>query len=402
MPKNVEHLKFAQNASGDTINMYLYSSIGGDKGISGQMFANELDLLVSAGYKKILVHINSAGGNILEGWSILSSILNINRGKNGVAVDTCNDGLAGSIAGIILMAGKKVMMLDWAKIMIHNPSYGKSEDQMSENEKKSLMEFKNSLVNIFRSRAKKSTEEIEEMMNQETWLNAEQALDGGFIDEIISTSKLKRSDALNVLCEATNELKSTDYAHALYKQIIEEYNNEKTTPNKIGNTMPDINFSSILNDLGIDKDANESQIKDKISVLRAEAVTGKALQNEIDILRAENQRLQAQVQETKKVQCENLVDEAIKDNKLRPSQKAEWLEIAMMSFDTAKKAIDAMNGHPQLSQLTQKTGDERADWDWTKWAQNDSVGLMKLKEEDRGLYSILYKNYYGMTPKIED
>ncbi len=395
---NENQLLYAQNASGDSIRMYLYSGIGGERGISGQQFANELQYLVTSGYKKITVHINSPGGGILDGWSILSAILNINREKNGVVIDTCNDGLAGSIAGAILMAGKKVMMLDWAKLMIHNPSYGKSDEQMSEGEKKSLTEFKDSIVTLFTNRTQKTPEQISQMMNETTWLNAEQALAGGFVDEIIPTAKNKKTEALNVLCEATNELQNAGFVHQLFKSIIEEYNFNSNSDTMEGK---DFDLTRIKNALGVaDAEAKEAQILEKISQLRAEAVTGKALQNEIDVLRTENARLQAQVQETRKVQCENLIEEAIKANKLRAAQKQEWLEIAMMNFDTAKKAIDAMNGHPQLSQMLQKQGDERADWTWERWAQNDMKGLLEMKEKNFDVYAELYKNYYGQTPKI--
>jgi ATP-dependent Clp protease, protease subunit len=398
-----QELVYAQMATGESVRMYLYAGIGGERGISGQQFANELQWLVSNGYKKITVHINSPGGGILEGWSILSAILTINREKNGVTIDTCNDGLAASIASAILLAGKKIMMLDWAKVMVHNPSYGKADDQMSESEKKTLAEFKDSILTLFANRTKKTAEEISEMMHQTTWLNAEQAFAGGFIDEIIPTTKVKKSEAMNVLCEASNELQDANFAFALYKAIIEESNkNLLINPNTMEGTK-EFDLTRIKNSLGlVEAEVKEAQILEKISQLRAEAIAGKALQNELDFLRVENTRLQAQVQETKKVQCENLVEEAIKANKLRSSQKQEWLDIAMMSFETAKKAIDAMNGHPQLSQMIQRNGDERADWTWEKWANNDAQGLLEMKKNNPEAYAELYKSYYGFTPTIEN
>src|SRR4051812_21409466 len=113
----MEGYAFVQNISPEgTATILLYDQIGG-QGINGRDFANEIERLQSTA-KKINVRINSPGGSVLEGYAIVSAILN-----SSVPVDTYIDGLAASIAGVIAMAGQRVFIKDYGTLMLHNP-YG--------------------------------------------------------------------------------------------------------------------------------------------------------------------------------------------------------------------------------------------------------------------------------------
>ena len=116
--------KYIKNISEDVATINLHGPIGdyvdnsGNlvSGISGSSFANEMQYLQN-NCSKINVRINSIGGNVIDGYSIVSAILN-----SVVRCDTYIDGLAASIAGVIAVAGKKCYMADFGTLMIHNPS----------------------------------------------------------------------------------------------------------------------------------------------------------------------------------------------------------------------------------------------------------------------------------------
>lgn len=124
--------------------------------------------------EKILVRINSAGGSVLDGIAIYN-LLKM-RG-----VDTIVDGIAASIASIIYLAGQERTMSEGSVLMIHNPwtfAGGEAEDLRKEAE--ILDKLKGSLVDIYTASSGLAESDIITMMDNETWLNASEALEKGF------------------------------------------------------------------------------------------------------------------------------------------------------------------------------------------------------------------------------
>src|SRR5690242_11950792 len=111
-------IAFALRGQGtDALELDLYEAIGGDPlfggGITAKGVLAELNAQPKA--KKILVRINSAGGIVTEGLAIYNLL------KSNAAEVTCRvDGLAGSIASVIAMAGRLEMPAT-SYLMIHNP-----------------------------------------------------------------------------------------------------------------------------------------------------------------------------------------------------------------------------------------------------------------------------------------
>jgi len=122
------------------------------------------------------VRINSIGGSVIDGYSIVSAILN-----SKVPCNTYIDGLAASIAGVIAMSGKKCYMADFGTLMMHNPSGG--------NDSNVLDLVKSTLVTILSNRTKLDEATVNNMMDAETWLSAGQCLEMGIVDEIVSSNK---------------------------------------------------------------------------------------------------------------------------------------------------------------------------------------------------------------------
>lgn len=169
------------SATGNGAEIYLYDEIGG-WGVSAKDFIAEVKALTG---QPIALHIHSPGGSILDGHAIYNALL---RHKGGLTVQI--DGLAASMASVIAMSGRPVRMAENAFLMIHNPwsvAIGDSEDMRKSADL--LDKMRDGLVNIYAQKTGKEEEEIEEMMDAETWLTASEAKDQGFIDEI--TDKLE-------------------------------------------------------------------------------------------------------------------------------------------------------------------------------------------------------------------
>jgi ATP-dependent Clp endopeptidase proteolytic subunit ClpP len=401
-------LKHVQARTGDTATMLIYAEIG-EHGIDGYYFANELQWLVENGVKRIQVRINSPGGSVLHGLSIFSAIHNINANVQGCFIDTYNDGIAASMGGVILMAGRKVYMNDFAKIMLHDPLLrGYTYEELDDKERAKIDAIKDTLVRLFEARTSKTAEEIFQMMSVETWLSSEEAFAGGFIDEIVST---KNKRGASPLPSPENNVKS------LY-EIFSQYLSDEETPDIIDKSpthtpvftpvpipIPPnfmdkdkklIALATIAVLLGLSDEADENAVIAELKKNRANGIKGEAMLNETQYLRAENEALKAKFEDTRRAQAVALVEDAIKDSKIRPSAKAQWLNIAMSDYDTAKETFDSMSGHPQLSAQT-SSEDVRATWTFREWLQKDPKGLEALKNSNEEVYKSLYKQEYGLT-----
>lgn len=140
----------------------------------------------------ITVSLNSGGGDVFAGVAMYNALMEY-EGNVIVRVD----GLAASIASVIAMAGDKIIMSPGSMMMIHKPwTMAIGDANEMEKVKEILDGIEKSIVPIYEKRTGKKKEEIEELLNAETWLTAEEAVEMGFADELIEAKpKSSFSDA---------------------------------------------------------------------------------------------------------------------------------------------------------------------------------------------------------------
>ncbi len=132
----------------------------------------------------ISVRINSLGGLVFDGFAIFNAL---KQSPRRVIVHI--DGVAGSIASIIAMAGDEIIMAENAVMMIHKPSdgtYGVATELRSTADRLDMLQAQ--LVNIYAQRTGMSADELNPLLDAETWLTAAEALDLKFIDQIAGAS----------------------------------------------------------------------------------------------------------------------------------------------------------------------------------------------------------------------
>ena len=96
-------------------------------------------------------------------------------------------GTAASAATVIAMAANKLEMTPGSLFMIHDPmlaAYGNEGDLTAAIER--LQVCKNSIINIYQERTWKTRDELAEMMRVTTWMDANDAKDHGFVDDIVT------------------------------------------------------------------------------------------------------------------------------------------------------------------------------------------------------------------------
>lgn len=176
------------NVTGEKAELLLHGVVGDE--INGVDIANKLQMLKELGVKKITERINSRGGSIVDGYSIVGANLNLTAA--GIIVETLNEGVSDSMASVILASGTKGYRktMDYASAVVHNPLYGNKSlnDIKDEKIKAILTAFKDSLMTIYSAAIGKSIEQISETMNQEKMLNAQQMKEFGIVDEVVKTN----------------------------------------------------------------------------------------------------------------------------------------------------------------------------------------------------------------------
>ena len=147
---------------------------------------NDVELgLAGANGLDVDVVINSGGGDVYAG----SEIFTMLKGYKGT-VRVQIVGLAASAASIIAMAGDVISMSPTAELMIHNVwSYAEGDYREFEKEAQILKSHNEAIANAYIIKTGKTKEELLALMDKETYFNAREAKEAGFIDEIMFDSE---------------------------------------------------------------------------------------------------------------------------------------------------------------------------------------------------------------------
>lgn len=151
-----------------------------DDDVTPQLFKDELN----SGNGDITVWINSPGGDCIAAAQIYNVLMDYN-GNVTVKID----GIAASAASVIAMAGTKVLVSPVSMMMIHNPmtvAFGNTAEM--EKAIAMLDEVKESIINAYEIKTGMSRTKLSHLMDVETWMNANMAVELGFADEIMKRS----------------------------------------------------------------------------------------------------------------------------------------------------------------------------------------------------------------------
>ncbi|MGN0254761.1 MAG: head maturation protease, ClpP-related [Eubacterium sp.] len=154
-----------------------------DDDVTPALFKSELN----SGTGDITVWINSPGGDCFAAAQIYNMLRDY-AGKVSVKID----GIAASAASVIAMAGDTVLVSPVSMIMIHNPATIAMGDH---NEMQKAIEMldsvKDSIINAYALKTGLSHNKLAELMENETWMDAREAVKLGFADDVISRSALQ-------------------------------------------------------------------------------------------------------------------------------------------------------------------------------------------------------------------
>lgn len=134
----------------------------------------------------ITLEVNSNGGLVTVGSEIYTALKNY---KGHVTAEVT--GMAASAASVAIMGADKVKMSPTAQIMIHKALLTRASGNSDDLEKavNALKSSDQSIINAYVSKTGLSEEEIFEMMKNETFMSANEAIEKGFADELMTFEK---------------------------------------------------------------------------------------------------------------------------------------------------------------------------------------------------------------------
>ena len=354
------------NQSEDSADINLFSIISNG---AGQSFVNEFNYLDSLGLNHINVRINSKGGDVFEGFGIISAIKNATT-----KVITINEGLAASMAGMILVAGDERKAVDFSQTMAHNPKINGDEATTPE-QKNMLKNIKNSLIKIFTNNTGLSDENVSDLMNKETWMTAKEAKKHGIIDEVISTKR---------------EISNLMAPEELFNLVLNNFETKPKTMKLISNHL-NLNSEStedaILNAIK----ENESTASD---LFVTEETAHKATKEELTAVKNE-------LTELKKESIEETIENAIKGGKINEEDKEKMVELATATPEIFNSILESIKPSRKriidsIENVDEK--DEKKDWTIRDYEKNDPNSLKEMITNDFDKYSELFENHYGVKP----
>ena len=170
--------RIENKANKDEAEVWIHGEIGGWwDGTSAQEFIDEIKDIKAS---RLKVHINSPGGSVFDGFAIYTALA-----EHPATVEARVDGMALSAASYIAMAGDEVNIAKTGTMMIHDGqgfALGNATDMREMAD--ILDKLSDTIAGTYADRTGATVDEWRTRMRDETWYNAQEALDAGLVDSI--------------------------------------------------------------------------------------------------------------------------------------------------------------------------------------------------------------------------
>jgi ATP-dependent Clp endopeptidase proteolytic subunit ClpP len=324
-----------QTADGEA-EVSIYDEIGFG-GVTAKSFLAELKKLSG---QRVHLRINSVGGSVVEGAAIYNAL---RRHKGGLVVHI--DALAASMASVIAMAGDETLIADNALVMIHNP-WGMTMGDADELRKEAdiLDKLKATLVNAYVRKTGMEAEQVAQMMDDETWLDATEAVALGFADAI--------EDGIEAAASITPEAaraRFDTFQNSMARKTTKTIKAEEAAPAEV---VAEPIVEAPVADEAVDtssEDNMNAELQAKVDALQADL----AAKVEADTVRAQADEVTAKELETLKAEVERLTAEsASKDEEitaLLAASKSAGEQAAAIVASVGLEPVAVVSAEPELT-----------------------------------------------------
>jgi ATP-dependent Clp endopeptidase proteolytic subunit ClpP len=292
-----------QNNGNKTVDILIYGVIGDswyDESVSARRFVTEFNNLEKEN-DRINIRINSPGGSVFDGLPIYNAIAN-----SKVETHTYNEGLAASMAALILLSGKTVHTANNALMMIHSPSTGAwGNAREIQNVLNALDKVQQSLITCLVDKTGKTKEEIAAAWfdYDDHWFTADEAKTEGFVDEI-DEKKAKVPENISNMSfqEVMDRFEKIVPPETAAEKVKHWITNLFSVQNQ--NTIEDMDPKLLRDAFGLTEKATEEEILDHVKNVVTENATLKQgkekAEGDLKAVKAEKEKVESEFEEFKK------------------------------------------------------------------------------------------------------
>ncbi len=371
--------KLINKVDSTTAEIYMYGVIGSGLDIDANVVVAEIENLRKKGCRNFRFYVNSEGGEVIQGSALFNYL-----DRTDIEVEWVVDGVAASMMAMLISNPKhKVKAAKYASFMYHRVQgscYGNSDEVR--NLAAMIDTFEKSLVDMMASRMKVDAASVKKEFftdGLDHWMNAEEAMRRGLVDEIISGKNITSPKEL---------LSSKDVFNFYNKQLINYKQNQK---------------SMITNKAEIGKLLNiaEAEVNDDSVMTAVKNVlkSNSELQNQLKTVKAENASLKNQIGELNNAKVKSLIDKAIAEMKFGEDERDSYTRLANTDFELAEKMIGKMKGVERIVDHLDTEHESEEEKDWTFDDYHKKGKLENLKKTNKEKYNKLYKTRFGRNPQ---
>lgn len=349
-------------------------------------FVSLLDEFEDEGYETLVMRIHSPGGSVFEGNAIFNAI----RGSKLRTVARV-DGIAASMAAVILFAFDEVEVSRRSKIMLHQSrslTWGTAADH--EEAAKLLRSINEEFIKDAVERMAMTREELEEKLQRDWWISAEEAVELKLADRLYSTDvKLPESQA-KLLSMAPGALDYTKLRASFTGTTPSTQSSSPITPD-MSDTKKVMQLAILATALGFSSnDASESDITAEIDALKRDRAAYKALKEQVDAQR--------------KAETKAALDEAQRAGKFTADERPMYERMAEANLADAKAFLSKLPVAKKPSDLIDNTvggkpapsGNGAKKWEELTAMSADDLEAYKAKHPEA--YRAAYKAEFGFYP----
>lgn len=362
------------NTTIPTLYINGYIGKGEDDKVNIDLVTN---LLSQVQGRKLNMEINSGGGSMMEGFAIYDALVN-----SGLEINGTITGVAGSMAGVLMLACKKLEMYKHARIMTHKAKlivYGEPDGIKAQADLAADME--NQAKALFKERTKQSDEVIESWFKAgvDKWFNSDEALRFGLVDTVV--------EGVVHIPEDMMPTASTE------SDLVNIYN--KLNSNNMSKT-PIILNQTTANKIGMPVNTDSDALVAKVEILATENET----------LTTANVKLKADLKAKedadatqKAADATALVENAIKTGKIDAKAKESFIKQATENYGDVKNMLDGIqerksikdqvHGFGQKSTSAGADMTDKTSWNYLKWSKEDPKGLAEMRTNDPEAFEAL-------------
>jgi ATP-dependent protease ClpP protease subunit len=379
----------------DTAEISIFDEIGGWFGQTLADFKRRWDEIKDK--KAIKVLINSPGGDPFDGMAIYN-LLAARREKVSIEIL----GVAASIASVIAMAGKEVIMGEGSYLMIHNPTgccVGEAKDMLKI--AAVLEKIQGQIANVYAGRSNLTKEELLARMAEETWYTPAEALEAGLADAVLDHGPVKAAFDLTGFGYRRVPSRLAEFAAsaraALQTSVKESGGNmEKTVTELLAELqqlseeeraqLSEEDRKKIAELFGFAK--LEQQIADLTGSVKALQEKASLQEEKLALLQAEKDTAAKEAADLRleKARAEKTqaIEAALAAGKIAPVNRALWEALYDKDPEGTRKLLEAQQPVVDLGERGTATGGEESDLTPEELAMAAKAGISKADMDKYG------------------